>query len=411
MTINLEKEEKSVVSPASIWTRNFILLCLANFVLFMSTQMLFPSLPGYISAIGGNQKDVGYVMGAYTISSMVMRPFAGWLVDSRGRKFSLTLGMVMMLSAALLYIIGSNIPVLTLIRCLHGFAFGLVTTAISTIVVDSLPISRLSEGMGYFGLTSSLSMSVSPIVGFSLVGLSGYHTLFFAVSGLTILAFSASIFVHGANGYMKTSAASFKSIGDNLWEKSALLPSGTMFLLAAVYGSVLSYISLYAAESGISNIGLFFSVMAIMMLASRSICGRWADRGGVNKVLLIGHLGLFIGMSSIALSHNIWQFIGAGTFIGIGFGVSLPTLQAQAVRYSSVQRRGAATGTFFAAMDLGTGTGTILWGYVASVVSYQFMYALTLLPILLAGLIYFKFNSDPSRLPCINPRQNRQPYK
>lgn len=383
--------------PSYIWTRNFTLLCLANFVLFMSTQMLFPSLPGYLFEIGGNQKDVGYVTGAYTISAMVMRPFAGWLVDRHGRKSTMILGMVMMLTASLLYTHAGDVSLMTLLRSLHGLAFGMVSTAIGTIVVDSLPIGRLSEGMGYFGLTSSLSMAIAPIIGFSLVGKSGYPLLFLGVSLLTVLAFGCSLLVQGTNAPIRVSSSPATGIWSQMFEKSALIPSGVMFFLAVVYGSVLSFIALYAAERGIANIGLFFTAMALAMLVSRPMSGRWADGGGINMVLLIGHLALLIGMVTTGFSSIITHFLLAGAFIGLGFGFCLPTLQALAVRDSPVHRRGAATGTFFVAFDLGIGLGTIVWGYVAAATSYQIMYFTTLLPLALAGTIYFKLIASVNR--------------
>ncbi len=383
----------SLGMSSHIWTRNFILLCLANFVLFMGTQMLFPSLPGYLLEIGGQQKDIGYMMGAYTIGAMIMRPIAGWLVDSYGRKLIMISGMVLMIAASLLYNLAGDVASMTLLRSLHGLAFGLVSTAIGTIVVDSLPIGRLSEGMGYFGLTSSLSMTASPAVGFWLIGKSGYPLLFSAVSILAVLAFSASLLVKGTAA-VRTSTSSATGIRAKLFEKTALLPSGIMFFLAVVYGSVLSFIALYGAERGIANVGLFFSAMALAMLLSRTTCGRWADRGSIDLVLLIGHLSLFIGMVITGFSQVITHFILAGAFIGIGFGICLPTLQALAVRDAPVNRRGAATGTFFGAMDLGIGLGTILWGFVLTVTSYQNMYFITLLPITVAGSIYFKIRTS-----------------
>jgi len=398
--MRLETNHSENFNPsARIWTRNFILLCLANFVLFMSTQMLFPSLPGYIIKIDGSQRDIGYIMGAYTISAMLMRPFAGWLVDSRGRKLSLTLGMLLMLTAAWLYFIATNTTIMTMVRTLHGIAFGLVNTAISTIVVDSLPAARLSEGVGYFGLTGSLSMCISPIIGFSLVDYAGYNFLFFFTGGATMIAFAASLFVKAANFKSdKKTGMCLSELKEKLFEKSALLPSITIFQVGVVYGSVLSYIALYAASRGIENIGLFFSAMAILMLISRGTCGRWADKGRVNQVLFLGLFSMLIGMITISLADQILKFILAGGLIGIGFGVCMPTLQAQAVRFAPVQKRGAANGTFFAMSDLGLGIGTIIWGYVSAALDYQFMYRLTVIPIIIAGIIYFKFSPAPLKV-------------
>jgi MFS family permease len=399
MIDGLEKNQpgegrQTMAIPVSIWTRNFTLLCLANLVLFMSTQMLFPSLPVYLLKIGGNQSDIGYVMGAYTISSMVIRPFAGWFVDSYGRKKIMILGMVMMLAVSLLYKLAGDVLIMTLIRSLHGMGFGLVSTAIGTIVADSLPTARLSEGMGYFGLTSYLSMALAPLIGFWLVGMYGYPMLFLGVSLLTGLAFGSTLFDRSPKAPIKASAGSSATgIWANLLEKTALSASMVMFFLAVVYGSVLSFISLYAVERGIANIGLFFTALALAMLVSRPISGRWADSGGTNRVLVIGHLALFVGMVTTGLSHNIMGFLLAGAFIGLGFGFCLPTLQAIAVRHAPAHRRGAATGTFFAAFDSGIGLGTIIWGYVVAATSYQFMYFTTLLPVVLAGAIYYRFTA------------------
>jgi len=380
--------------PSYIWTQNFILLCLVNFVLFMGTQMLFPSVPMYLLTIGGDPRDVGFVMGAYTISAMVVRPLGGWLVDSFGRKTVMVLGMLLMLGASLLYSLAGNVSLMTLIRIFHGMAFGLASTAIGTIVVDSLPLGRLNEGMGFFGLTSTLSMALAPMIGFGLVDKSGYPMLFLVISLLTGAAFGISLMVRTSAAPINTSGRTVTGIWYNLVEKTALPASGVMFFLAIVYGSVLSYISLYAIERGITNIGLFFTAMAVTMLVSRPLSGRWADEGGTDTVLAVGHLTLAMGMVTTGLSHSIPGFLLAGAFIGIGFGFCLPTIQAQAVRHAPVHRRGAATATFFATFDLGIGLGSIIWGYVAAASSYQTMYFITLLPVALAGLIYYQFTAS-----------------
>lgn len=385
---------QAVKQPVSIWTRNFTLLCLANLTLFISMQVLLPTLPLYLFEIGGNQRDVGYVMGAYTTGAMIMRPIAGWLVDRYSRKKIMILGLAIVLVVAVLYKLATNVSSMIVLRSFHGMTFGLVGTAMGTMVVDSLPTSRLGEGMGYFGLTSSLSMALAPLIGFWLVVKSGYPMLFLAVSLLTMLAFFGSLPVRDTTTPNIAPGGSVTGIWASLLEKTALPASGVMFLLAVVYGSVLSFIALYAAERGIANIGLFFTAIALTMIISRPVSGRWTDRGGADMVLLIGHLTLTIGMTALSLSHTITGFLLAGAVLGLGFGSCIPTLQALAVRHAPAYRRGAATGTFFVSFDLGIGLGTIFWGYVAEAAGYQTMYLTTLLPLALAGVIYYRFRDS-----------------
>jgi MFS family permease len=375
-------------SANTIWTKNFTLLCLANIALFMSMQVLLPTLPVYLFLLGGSHQEVGYAMGAFTICSMLMSPFAGYLVDSWGRKRIITLGLCLVLAVTTLYRL-ATLPILIIItRGLHGLAFGLVGTAVGTLVADSLPMSRLSEGMGYFGLTTSLSMTVAPIIGFWLADTYGYSMLFLWVIGVSFLALILSIPVRGAKIPLLASSRDTGGISSRLVEKSALPASAVMLLLCSVYGSVLSFIALYASDSGISNIGFFFTAMAISMLISRPLSGRWADQGGSNTVLWIGHLAITAGLIIIVLSHSILELMWAAAIFGFGFGFCMPTLQAFSVRFAPAHRRGAATATFFIALDLGIGLGTIIWGYVAAASNYQIMYLSALLPVLLALILY-----------------------
>lgn len=164
-----------------------------------------------------------------------------------------------------------------------------------------------------------------------------------------------------------------------------------MFLLSFVNGSLVYFIALYAANLNIGNVGLFFAASSLSMIVSRPLSGRWADRGGSTPVILIGFLVTFVGMTVIALWGTVTGFILAGAFIGFGFGFSIPTLQAIAVRSVAPERRGAATGTYYAAFDLGFGVGGVVWGAIAQFWGYQTMYLTTLIPLAGACVIYYKF--------------------
>ena len=356
-------------------------------------QMLLPTLPLYLLKIGGSHRDIGYVMGSYTIGAMLMRAAAGWLVDRYGRKKILIAGIAAMLATTLLYGLAKDVLILTAIRVLHGMTFGLIGTAVGAMVVDGLPPARISEGIGYFGLTATLSMAVAPMLGLWLTGAFGYTVLFAAVSALVALTLLYSLFVKDTHTGVVAPSCSIAATLTSLLEKTALLPSVVAFFLTSVYGAVLFFIALHAADIGIGNAGLFFLAMALSMLLFRPISGRWADRGGTDAVMLIGHLALAAGIVLIGLCQGIGTYLLAGVLAGVGFGFCFPTLQALAVRYATTQRRGAATGTFFLAFDVGIGLGAILWGYVAEEAGYRIMYYITLVPLAVAGAIYYRFRA------------------
>ena len=378
----------------SIWTRNFTLLCCANLALFMSSHALSPTLPVYMVQIGGSQRSVGYIMAAYTIGAMIMRPIAGRLVDRRGRKQIMVLGLFSALLITLLYRFAADVPQMLVIRCLHGLTYGMIGTAIGTMVADSLPVARFTEGMGYFGLTSSISMAITPAVGFWLIGTSGFEALFLAVVMMTGLALFCSFTVKRTGNPLGPQTVPGGDVWTGLLEKTALPASGVMFFVSVVWGSVISFIALHAAEQGIANIGLFFSANALAMFIARPLSGRWADSGNMGMVLLVANLAVFVGMVTVGFSQTVMGFSLAGAVLGLGFGFYIPTLQTLAVRDVPADRRGAATGTFFIAIDLGIGLGTVALGYVAEALGYQVMFFTTLIPLALAGTICCRFRGS-----------------
>jgi len=375
----------------TIWNKNFILLCLANLSMFMSIHMLFPTLPLYLSEIGGKQSDVGYIMAAFTLGSMLMRIFAGWLVDRFGRKKNLLIGITMMLIISLLYGLPNSVVLLSILRILHGLAFGLTSTAFGTMAADSLPLNRLGEGIGYFGLTTTLSMSLAPLLGLSLIGGFGYKTLFLALGALSLLAFFNSLLVKNTHAPHSESAVSFDISLANLLEKTALFPSYIAFFLALIYGATLYFVALYAAGLGINSIGFFFTVIALTMFIFRPISGRLADRGKETVIIYASLAVILISTIIMSSLRTGFGFLVAGVLYGVGFSFSLPTLQAMALRHAPAHRRGAATGTYFVAFDLGLGLGAILWGFVAEAGSFRLMYFSTIIPLLIAAAIYFRY--------------------
>jgi MFS family permease len=152
---------------------------------------------------------------------------------------------------------------------------------------------------------------------------------------------------------------------------------------------VVYFIALYADSLHLGNVGFFFAVYSLFMVLSRPFSGRWADRGGSNSVIAIGLTALLFGMILVSRSHAMPAFLLAGSLLGIGFGFSIPTLQAFAVRYVPPHRRGAATGTYFAGFDMGFGVGAIVWGFVGELAGYRAMYLTTLIPLAIAAIIYY----------------------
>ncbi|MEK7848353.1 MAG: MFS transporter, partial [Chloroflexota bacterium] len=81
-----------------------------------------------------------------------------------------------------------------------------------------------------------------------------------------------------------------------------------------------------------------------------------------------------MGLGLLSTAGSVVAFLGVALLYGLAFALVQPSLMALMVDSVSPGRRGAAMGTFTAAMDLGIGGGSFLWGFVAQAGGFPLMY-------------------------------------
>ncbi|NSL52215.1 MFS transporter [Calidifontibacillus erzurumensis] len=369
-----------------LWTKNFILLFFSNLFLFFGFQMLLPTLPVYVNDLGGDDSAVGLVIGIFTISALFVRPFSGAAVDIFGRKLFLLLGLIICIVAIAMYGFVTTVLFVLLLRILHGIGWGVSTTTYGTVISDIIPSSRRGEGMGYYGMSTTLAMAVAPVTGIWMINHFGYNQLFISSFISTAIALALSQLIDVKK--ISTEQKGTKNFTSLLYEKSALLPSLLVFFMTFAYGGVVGFITLFGKEVGISNVGWFFSMNALILLLIRPISGKIYDSKGHPWVLVPGAVFGVVGLAILSYSTSLIGLTIAAVFFGIAFGSIQPALQALLIERSPIERRGAANATFFSAFDLGIGTGAMILGAIAGMTGYAMMYRLTSIVFILFLIIY-----------------------
>lgn len=374
-----------------LWTPNFILVCLYALIIFISFQMLMPTIPVYVKQLGGSDLMVGLVVGAFTVSALAVRPWIGIGLDRYGRKLIWLIGTAVFVLAVLGYIWALTIPLLMLVRVMHGFGWGAVTTSSATAIADIVPLPRRGEGMGYFGLGATLGMVVGPALGFFIINDHSFNTLFLFSAGLAVVA----LLIAGGTPLPAVRLNS-EGVKPALLEPTALLPSLTMLFITTAYGGIVTFIALFGMQHGILNVGFFFTIYAITVMVIRPGCGLLYDRRGPRVVVIPGMLVLATGVFVLAQAASVLGFAVAAVICGLGMGATHPTLQALAVAKCAPNRRGAASATFSSAFDLGIAIGALALGGVVQILGYQAMYNICG-AVVLAGLVVYLFTSAPAR--------------
>lgn len=369
-----------------IWTRDFILICLANFCIFLGFQMTLPTLPLFVKQLGGSDQLIGIIVGIFTFSALVMRPYAGHALESKGRQFVYMFGLLIFVVSVGSFALVSSIALLLLLRIVQGVGWGFSTTATGTIATDLIPPSRRGEGMGYFGLAGNLALAFGPSLGLALVGQMSFSSFFLicASAGLVALVLSSKI------KYKKVEQSQHKTVAlkFDIFEKTAIHPSLLLFFVTFTFGGIATFLPLHAAEQEVAGIEGYFLMYAVFLMISRTFAGKIYDQKGHLFVFLPGTVLIFGAMLLLAWLPNTTMMLIAASLYGLGFGMIQPALQAWAVEKAPGNRKGMANATFFSFFDLGVGMGAIIFGQIAFLFNYGVIYVVAAGSVLLSMLLY-----------------------
>lgn len=355
-------------------TPSFLLASLVTLASFSSFYFLLATLPVYVvKVVRGSEAEVGLVMGAFSAVAVLLRPFVGRFADQHGKKVLIVAGTIGLTICSGLYLVATTIPVLLGLRLLHAVGWASFGTSTNTLIADLAPKSRRGAAMGYFGMFSNLAMAVGPAAGLAVMNSANFSTLFVASAGIAFVAVLLALPLReparqGPPGGPQASRG-------GVMERTALFPSLVLALTTITYGSIVSFLPLYATRHGVDNPGPFFTVYAITLIAARGFTGQLSDKYGRAAVIVPGLVLAAVGLWLLAASATMPMFLLVAVLYGLAFASVQPALMALVVDRAPANRRGAAMGTFSSAMDLGIGIGSVMWGVVAQVAGYEVMYA------------------------------------
>jgi MFS family permease len=384
-----------------IWTRDFLLLSLSNFLMFLSFFFLLSALPLYmVNELKAREEQVGLLIGMFTVAAVIVRPYAGMMLDKLGRRRVILVSMALFSLATAGYLLAGSVLMLLLLRLFHGAAFGVSTTAQGTLAADLVPASRRGEGLGYFGTFTVLAMVIGPALGLTVSRKMSFESLFTVSLLFSLVSWGTAALIRYPRQQEESLASLRFRLSDwlKMIEPRAFPYSLPLVGLAVVFGGIVSFIPLYSETLGGAELaGGFYVAYALALVGARVVSGKVFDRRGPDLVVYPGILSYVVGLSLLAATHGPVLLYLAGAFIGAGYGSIQPCLQALVIRDAPESRRGAATATFFIAVDVGIGLGSFFLGFVAGSIGYRGMFAFVILFVLLSGLLYLRARRKEER--------------
>jgi len=376
-----------------LWTRDFIIVSVTNFLISLIYFSLMVTIASYaIDHFHTSTSIAGFAASVFIIGALIGRLWAGRIVEGVGSKRVLIAGTIFIIITSALYFTAINLPLLILIRLLHGIAYGIASTATGTTVAHIIPDSRRGEGIGYYSMSVILATALGPLMGIFLNQHADFNTIFTATTILAVISFAISFIVGGQTGTRpdrnRAKAVSRIHLSDFL-EFKAIPISIIALIIGFCYANLISFISLFTKQIHLEGTSsFFFLVYAATVLVSRPFSGRLLDARGANIVVYPCLFIFVIGMLLLSQSNSSFSLLLSGAIIGLGYGNFLSCGQAIAINMVPPQNFGLATATYFIFMDFGIGVGPYLLGLVVPFIGYRGLYVTTSMIILVAVLIY-----------------------
>lgn len=383
-----------------LWSPLFVFIIIMTLCSFMVGQGLNSGTSVYLDHMGQGATLAGVLAAVFSASAAVARIACGPVIDNVGR-------VVVMLGGALFLLVGTILPafvsgtaVLAVCRVLQGIGFSAATTASATAASDVLPLSRLGEGIGYYGLGQALAMSIGPALALFLVNTDPAENLYLGMSAMAALAVVFTLLCryeknpsrlpvtssyrqrveHGgeagsgavdepASGDEPASAgaASTKKEGllKGFFEPRAVPGMLPMLVLSPAFGFGIFFMGLYGTSLGYAGAGLFYTVSAIAMIAVRLVSKAFMDRVAPFKIMAFTVLFGLIGFAMVFFAgQSELLFYAAGIPYGLCLGIAIPLNQSVAVKNTPAERWGAANAIYLLASDIGIGVASAVWGIV-----------------------------------------------
>ena len=363
-----------------LWNKNFILIIVINFLVFINHLMILSTFPFYIEYLGGTEAQAGLAAALFSIVAVLFRPLIGWMLDTGRRKVILVIGLCGMALMPLGYLFLASFFMAFVCRMVHGASLAFSNTSTSTIATDIIPCQRFAEGMGMFGLATALATACAPALGLAVMDRMGFRALF-------LLAFASAaaaliLFLLMRLEPIPQTHKAFQLRG--LINKDSIPASLTALIFMFTYGALENFAAKFAVSESLPS----GAIMSLVLLLTRITTGKVTDKRGEGIFAYTCNLAMFAAFLLMGLMPNTVTFLLSAVLAGYGFGGLEPALQSMAVSLATPETRGAANSTFLCAYDIGIGLGGGIAGTLISQVGYREMFVIMSAFNILSILIY-----------------------
>ncbi len=371
-----------------ILSKDYLLISACFTAALMLVNLYMPTMAMYTKLISNSDMWAGYMTGIFAVASVISRRCSVSVMKKFGNARTIALGATICIVSCFFYMNAKTIPILVAARLVQGFGTGLATTPTSAAIAEVVPPSRFMEGIAYFSLMQTVVAAVAPAMAVDLVsgatGADDYRILFFLAGGFSALNLLMSFgityekkgtFDHYREIEKQQEKERKESKGDAAGKESRvilgietiqILPLLVVFMTHCSQVVVTAYLSMLAAERGLSSVALFYTVSAVSVFVARMLTGKVADRHGSAVLIVPSLIVLVISLCLIATARSAMFLVVMGVPFGMASGIMQPTLNGLIFKIGQPERRSQTAAAYNLVGDV---TGVLVSFVIGSIVA------------------------------------------
>jgi DHA1 family multidrug resistance protein-like MFS transporter len=377
-----------------------IRLCAAGFVAYCSYAICrTPLLPLFARDLGAGPALVGFVMGASTLTGIVVKLPAGALSDVCGRRLLLVAGALVFATLPFTYLAVSTLIGLILLRFVHGLATAIFGPVAAASLSDIAPATNRGAWLSTYSTAQGAGQAVGPILAGYLIA-AGRYDLAFVAAGLIGLGVPLMVarWRWTPSGSVRAPWQEFtRGIGEVGRDRLILVTSSAQAAQFVLNGMLNAFLPLYGREVvGLTpaELGWLFGVQTVTTLTIRPLVGFLSDRAGRRWVIVTGLTVCGAAVLLISNAANLATIVTAVLTYAAGVATTTAATSAYITDVTRRAHYGAAHGVFGTIYDVGDALGPIAAGLLVAAVGYVTMFQM-MAAVALVMAVVFGVTSKP----------------
>jgi MFS family permease len=310
--------------------RNVFFAGVVSFFMDVSSEMIYPLIPLFLSNILGiNKSVIGLIEGIAESTASLLKVFSGWFSDRIGnRKWLMAAGYGISTLSRPIVALATGWHHVMVSRFMDRFGKGVRTAPRDAIIAESTEKTHLGRAFGFHRSMDTLGAVVGPALAFLLLGIfsNNYRSVFWLsmIPGLIAVLLIIFFITEKKKVYIAHSERPKLTIKHFDWKFKFFVLIATLF---AIGNSSDVFLILRAQQIGIPivMIPIVYLLFNLVYSLSAIPAGIAADRFGRKRVILVGFVLfaiLYYGFAAAKDTTAIWVlFAFYGLFMGLTEGI------------------------------------------------------------------------------------------